>query len=1051
MVKIVLEEVPIGFLAVEGEGVLAFVSKSGIVAPEVPVTASNGALLFFLTATHAALDLQTVVDAGSVGDDERRTGISLRFTDGLQALSLVSAHGNLSDIDVTVSGLHETEVFLGDTLAGSSKLSNGTHGSGFGSLTAGVGIYLRVKHEDVHVFTACEHVVESTVTNVVGSTVTADNPLASFGEIVAEFKELLSEFVTLGSTSLEYGFHLVSHFTSDGGVVLVVNPTLSEFFHFCARAFAHEDFAKQRLDAGTHLLVCHHHAQTELTEVFEEGVCPSGTLTLLVLAVGRGRNGTGIDGGATGGVGNHLTVTEELRNEFDVRSLTATGASAGELKERSSELRVLGIEFDVHKVLLALDVLDAVVPVGSLAHLSFEGHHFKSLNTLETRADVSTVAATEAVEDIDLLNEVHALHGSGCLHLDGFALIALEFFFVEHERTDGSVRTNESTLVALDAVLFLPNRHEGSDATLLVGCCSLFPCSILGNLEGTDGKKVTVLSVDGTNELGDVGGLIAFHLGISGQGSPSGVNGELLVFAATIHSLIVLINHILSLLAVGLHDELLHLFHCKVHGDDFGDAEESRLENGVGAVAETNFLRNLGGVNIVNGNIMLGKVALHIVRQVGCEFFAFPDGVEKEGAVVAQTAKHVVHVEVSLHVACHEVRGLDLIGGADGGVTKTQVRAGETAGLLGVVGEVCLAILVGVIADNLDGVLVGTDRTVCTKTVELSLKDAFATECFLFFQRQRSEGHIVHDAHSEVVLGFGQSEVVEDGDNHGRRGVGRTEAVASANDDGTFLLVVEGILHVKIERFAAGTGFLRAVEHGNLLAGLGHCGEEVLDREGTVEVNADHADLLALGVEIVNGFASSLGDRTHADDDTFCIVCTIVTEEFIFTTGDFGNGSHILLHDGGYGVIVGVANFAVCEEGFGILSHASGDRMFGREGTVAELADLVHGDERTKVFLVHHLNLLVFVRGAEAVEEVDEGHAAFKCGEVSDCREVHDFLHRSFAEHGEAGLTASHDILMVTEDAERVTGESTSRNVEHARQEFTCNLVHVRNHEQKTL
>ena len=117
-------------------------------------------------------------------------------------------------------------------------------------------------------------------------------------------------------------------------------------------------------------------------------------------------------------------------------------------------------------------------------------------------------------------------------------------------------------------------------------------------------------------------------------------------------------------------------------------------------------------------------------------------------------------------------------------------------------------------------------------------------------------------------------------------------------------------------------------------------------------------------------------DRTHADDDTFCIVCTIVTEEFIFTTGDFGNGSHILLHDGGYGVIVGVANFAVCEEGFGILSHASGNGMFGREGTVAELADLVHGNERTKVFLVHHLNLLVFVRSAEAVEEVDEGHAA---------------------------------------------------------------------------
>ncbi len=67
---------------------------------------------------------------------------------------------------------------------------------------------------------------------------------------------------------------------------------------------------------------------------------------------------------------------------------------------------------------------------------------------------------------------------------------------------------------------------------------------------------------------------------------------------------------------------------------------------------------------------------------------------------------YVVHVQVSLYVACHEVGGVHQICGTDGLVAEAKVRAGETARLLGVVGEICLAVLVGVVADNLDRVLV---------------------------------------------------------------------------------------------------------------------------------------------------------------------------------------------------------------------------------------------------------------------------------------------------------------------------------------------------------
>ena len=63
-------------------------------------------------------------------------------------------------------------------------------------------------------------------------------------------------------------------------------------------------------------------------------------------------------------------------------------------------------------------------------------------------------------------------------------------------------------------------------------------------------------------------------------------------------------------------------------------------------------------------------------------------------------------------MAGHEVRSGNKVRSLDREVAESQVRAGVTAGFLGIVVEISLAILVGVGTDNLDGVLVGTDGTV---------------------------------------------------------------------------------------------------------------------------------------------------------------------------------------------------------------------------------------------------------------------------------------------------------------------------------------------------
>ena len=75
-------------------------------------------------------------------------------------------------------------------------------------------------------------------------------------------------------------------------------------------------------------------------------------------------------------------------------------------------------------------------------------------------------------------------------------------------------------------------------------------------------------------------------------------------------------------------------------------------------------------------------------------------------------------------MTCYEVSLIDVIWASDWVVTKTKVRNCDTTCLLGVILEVCLNILIRVVANDLDGVLVRTDSTVAAQTPELALLGA---------------------------------------------------------------------------------------------------------------------------------------------------------------------------------------------------------------------------------------------------------------------------------------------------------------------------------------
>ena len=208
--------------------------------------------------------------------------------------------------------------------------------------------------------------VETTITDIVRSAITTDNPLATFNQMIFLYKNLLASIAT---ASLAESYDLRSNLLGNLSIFHIVEPLLEECLKFIRALLALETFVHEASQTLLHLLIGNSHTQAIFAEVLEEGVRPCRTLALLILGIRSRRHGAGVDRRTAGSIGNNLAVTEELGDELHVRRLTATGACTGELKERSSKLRVLHVAADVHQVLLGSHFLYAILPVLCLSEL----------------------------------------------------------------------------------------------------------------------------------------------------------------------------------------------------------------------------------------------------------------------------------------------------------------------------------------------------------------------------------------------------------------------------------------------------------------------------------------------------------------------------------------------------------------------------------------------------------------------------------------------------------------------------------------------------------
>ena len=386
------------------------------------------------------------------------------------------------------------------------------------------------------------------------------------------------------------------------------------------------------------------------------------------------------------------------------------------------------------------------------------------------------------------------------------------------------------------------------------------------------------------------------------------------------------------------------------------------------------------------------EVFLHLSRKFFIQFFDTPRAVEEVYTAIFQVRCRVIFLDICRSMTANKISRAYEIGRMNRFVTKTEMGLGKATGLHGVISKVCLCVFISIETDNGDGVLIGTDCTIAATTPDFCRNLARIIDVE-FFCRQGCKCNIIDDADSEVVLRCILIEVFVYSSNLARSCIFGGQTIAATYDGDIRTAGLDKCrLNIEVQRFTNGTRFFRAVHNSDFLNRCRDSIDKMFNRERTIEMNLDHADFFAMGIEVIDSITDGFSSRTHDDDQFFCIFSTIVVEEFVVTAGQFVDFVHVVLNDIRNGCDFFVGAFFCLEEDIRIDSRATGVRMFRVQAVLTESCQLFIINEFCKIIIIKGFDTLHFVGCTEPVEYMHESIAAANSRQMGYAAEIHSFL-----------------------------------------------------------
>ena len=196
-----------------------------------------------------------MVDTRSISYDKRWAWISLGLAYSLQRLCIVCTHSYLSNINVTISSLHQTKIFLCYSLSASCELSNGTKWCCFRWLSTCIWINLSIQYQNVDIFSWSQNMIKASVANVIRCTISTYNPLWTLNEVVIQCLQLLADWATLLCTSSDNRLQLCCSFLRTLRIIFVGYPLVSGSYKLSRNTLLGLTLFEQVNDTLFHLLV----------------------------------------------------------------------------------------------------------------------------------------------------------------------------------------------------------------------------------------------------------------------------------------------------------------------------------------------------------------------------------------------------------------------------------------------------------------------------------------------------------------------------------------------------------------------------------------------------------------------------------------------------------------------------------------------------------------------------------------------------------------------------------------------------------------------------